>query len=302
MKPGYLGILVLFLARLGNCQSYTISDNVDLVLLDASVQFPHDGYVAGLEQKNFRVFEDGHPRDITHFANTDAPVTVGLIVDESGSMRSKRAEVIMAGLAFERESNPQDEFFVVNFNDFVTAGLPPSIPFTDNLQMLRKALNMGEPRGRTSLYDAVAFGLRHLEEGHRDKRTLIVVSDGGDNVSKLSFSELLTAVEASRASIYTIGLVDPENRDLNPGVLRKMSALTGGEYFQPSTSEQISAVFQKISNDIRHRYTIGYKPDEETDKRILRTVKLTAELNGRHLLVRTRTTYSISALSQSSAR
>lgn len=278
--------------------SYTISDNVDLVLLDASVKHPHGGYVTGLTKDNFRVQEDGHHRDITHFASVDTPVTVGLVVDNSGSMRSKRGDVILAGLAFARESNSQDEFFVVNFNDFVRAGLPPSLPFTDKLQLLRKALYTAVPAGQTALYDAVAYGLGHLEHGNRDKRTLIVVSDGGDNVSKLSFSDLMKTLEASRASIYTVGLVDPDNRDLNPGVLKKLASISGGEYFEPKNAAEILAVFRKISKDIRNRYTIGYAPDEVNDKRQIRTVKLSAQQGGERLLVRTRTTYSISAVSE----
>ncbi len=304
IKAGCLAVSLFLVAQSGNSQTapagkpYTISDNVDLVLLDAAVKQPHGGYVTGLVKNDFQVFEDGHPREITHFANVDAPVTVGLVVDNSGSMRSKRADVILAGLAFARASNTQDEFFVVNFNDYVTAGLPPSVPFTDNLQILRKALYMAEPAGKTALYDAIGYGLRHLENGHRDKRTLIVVSDGGDNLSRFSFSDLMKAVEASRASIYTVGLVDPENRDLNPGVLKKLASVSGGEYFEPKTSGEILTVFTKISKDIRNRYSIGYVPDEIHDKRQIRTVKLTARLDGRRLLVRTRTTYSISSLSE----
>jgi len=152
---------------------------VDLVLLDVGVRNPHGGFVSGLKKSSFQVFEDGRPREITHFASVDEPVTVGLVVDNSGSMRNKRPEVITAGLAFAKSSNPLDEFFVVNFNDSVVRGLPPALAFTDNLQILRAGLYYGQPSGQTALYDAVAYSLRHLEFGHRDKRTLIVVSDGG---------------------------------------------------------------------------------------------------------------------------
>jgi VWFA-related protein len=271
---------------------YTISDNVDLVLLDVSVKDPHGGYVTGLRQDNFQVFEDGHRRQISQFASIDAPVTVGLVVDNSGSMRTKRPEVILAGLAFAKESNPQDEFFVINFNNSVTRGLPPEMMFTDNLQILRRALYFGEPTGQTALYDATAYALNHLERGHRDKRTLIVVSDGGDNVSAITFNELMKLIESSRATIYTVGLLDPENHDLNPSVLRKMATVSGGEFFQPFNLSQIVPVFNKISKDIRNRYTIGYVPDEIHDTRVIRAVKVTAVKGGRKLVVRTRTTYS----------
>lgn len=277
---------------------FTISDNVDLVLLDVSVKDPRGGFVTGLKKSNFHVLEDGRTREITHFASIDTPVSVGLVVDNSGSMRFKRPQVIVAGLAFAKESNPQDEFFVVNFNNSVARGLPPQTLFTDDLQKLRAALYYGEPVGQTALYDAVAYALKHLEYSHRDKRTLIVVSDGGDNVSHTSFPMLLKLVEASRATIYTVGLYDPEDRDLNPGVLRKMSNVSGGEFFAPEKLNDVVSTFDKISKDIRNCYTLGYVPDEINDKRSLRSVKVTATEDNRKLLVRTRTTYTTVPLSE----
>ena len=276
---------------------YTISDNVNLVVLEASVRDPRGGYLTGLTKNDFHIFEDGHPRDISQFASIDAPVSVGLVVDNSGSMRFKRREVVMAGLAFARESNSKDEFFVVNFNNSVTRGLPPQLPFTDDLQILRRALYYGNPQGQTALYDAVAYALRHLEYGHHEKRTLIVVSDGGDNVSAINFAELLGLIEASRASIYTVGLYDPDDRDLNPGVLRKISAVSGGQFFQPEKLEDIDRVFHKIATDIRNSYTLAFVPDEKNDKRTVRTLKVIATEENRKLPVRTRTTYRTTPLS-----
>jgi Ca-activated chloride channel family protein len=270
-----------------------ISDNVDLVLLDVSVKRPHGGYVTGLSKDHFKISEDGSPREIIHFASVDTPVTIGLVVDNSGSMRSKRPEVILAGLAFAKQSNPQDQFFVVNFNNYVLRGLPFDVPFTDDLQMLRHALDYAEPSGQTALYDAVAYALKHLEQSRFEKRTLIIVSDGGDNVSRLHFPELMSLIESSRATIYTIGLVDPTNRELNPSVLKKMAAVSGGEFFEPTEESQIVPVFDRISQEVRNRYTIGYVPNETTDKRLIRSVKVSAEQKGKKLTVRTRTSYSI---------
>jgi Ca-activated chloride channel family protein len=284
--------LVLF--ALVDQSDFTISDNVNLVLLDVSVKNSHGGYVEGLQKSDFRVFEDGKQRTISQFSSVDAPVTVGLVVDSSGSMHSKRAEVLEAGLAFARESNPQDEFFVVNFNNTVLPGLAPETPFTDNIQTLHKALYYGIPRGQTALYDAISYALRHLELAHHEQRTLVVVSDGGDNVSKISLAALLTQIEESRATIYTIGLVDPENKDLNPGVLRKIAAISGGAYSEPKQLQDVPLVFQRISKDIRHRYTIGFVPDEEHDKRNVRSVKVLAERPGEHLVCRSRSTFRIS--------
>lgn len=274
-------------------QTYTILDNVNLVVLDVSVRDSRGSYVTGLKESNFAVYEDARPQKISQFASVDTPVTVGLVVDNSGSMETKRPEVILAGLAFAKESNPQDEFFVINFNDSVTRGLPGDTMFTDNLQVLRKALYFGEAKGQTALYDAVGYALNHLEHGHLDKRTLIVVSDGGDNCSSISFADLMKIIESSRATIYTIGLLDPEDRDLNPGVLRKMAMVSGGQFFEPSKLSDIIPVFDKISTDIRNRYTIAYVPDEVHDRHVIRTIKVEAEENGRGLMVRTRRKYSI---------
>jgi Ca-activated chloride channel family protein len=213
-------------------------------------------------------------------------------------MRLKRGEVTLAGLAFAKESNPQDEFFVVNFNNFVTRGLPSKIAFTDDLQTLRAALYYGQPEGQTALYDAIAYSLEHLERSHREKRTLIVVSDGGDNVSRTPLPQLMKLIEASRATIYTVGLYDREAPDLNPGVLRAIARVSGGQFFEPAALSDIIPVFQQISKDIRSRYTIGYAPDETNDKRMVRTVKVAAEQHGRKLPVKSRTTYTIVPLSQ----
>lgn len=278
--------------------AYTISDNVDLVLLDVSVKDPRGGYVTGLTRNDFHIAEDGHARPITLFASVDAPVTVGLVVDNSGSMRFKRPEVILAGLAFAKESNPRDEFFVVNFNNSVVRGLPAQTLFTDNLQLLRAALYYGKAVGQTALYDATAYALRHLEFSRQENRTLILVSDGGDNVSRTGLPELLKLIQASRATIYTVGLLDPEDRDLNPGVLRRISAASGGEFFEPKTLDDVIPVFQKISKDIRNRYTIGYVPDEVNDRRLVRSVRVTAQEDGRRLNVRSRTSYTTTPFSQ----
>jgi Ca-activated chloride channel homolog len=204
-------------------------------------------------------------------------------------------------LAFAKESNPRDEFFVVNFNNGIYYGLPNAIKFTDKLQLLRRALYFGEPNGQTALYDAIASALKHLELSDRELRTLIVVSDGGDNVSKISLQDLMRLIESSRATIYTIGLLDPDDRDLNPKVLRRFASVSGGEFFEPSRLEDVVPLFEKISADIRNRYTIGFIPDEVGDKHKLRSLKVTAGARGRKFIVRTRSTYSILPVNQNGA-
>jgi Ca-activated chloride channel family protein len=272
---------------------FKISDNVNLVLLDVSVRDKSGSYVGGLQKSDFRVLEDGKPRALTQFEKVDAPVSVGLVVDNSASMRSKRSEVLEAGLSFARESNVHDEFFVVNFNNSVLYGLPSQVPFTDSLTALQNALYHGTPTGQTALYDAISHSLSHLEQAHHQQRTLIVVSDGGDNVSKISLTHLLEKIQLSRATIYTIGLVDLENRDLKPGILRKIATASGGTYFEPRRLEDVSAAFAQISAEVRHRYTVGFAPDEEHDKRSVRTIKVIAERAGEHLSCKSRSTFRI---------
>lgn len=288
-----LFVFGLAICALSAQDSFVIRDNVNLVLLDVSVRDPHTGYVTDLHKSDFRVLENGKPRPITQFQEVDAPVSVGLVVDNSASMRSKKNEVLQAGLAFAHESNPQDEFFVVNFNNWVSSGLPPQLPFTDNLHILEKALHYGLPAGQTALYDAIAYSLHHLQLAHHEQRTLIVVSDGGDNVSKLSLADLLNQIELSRATIYTVGLADPENRDLNPNILRKIAAASGGGYYQPPRLEDVAVVLAQIARDIRHRYTVGFTPDEEHDSRPVRSVKVIAERAGERFNCRSRSTFRI---------
>jgi VWFA-related protein len=272
----------------------SISDNVDLVVLDVAVKYPHGGFVTNLGRKAFHVYVDGKSRDITQFAGVDTPLTVGLVLDNSGSMRSERAQLVTAGLAFAKSSNPRDQFFVINFNNFVTSGMPQNKRFTDNLQTLHKALNWGVPEGQTALYDAIADGLKYLEQGDRDKRALIVVSDGGDNVSKTRFPELVRLIEASRATIYTVGLMNPDSDgDLKPAVLRKIANVSGGEYFGANSSEDVIAVLNEISRMIRNRYTLAFIPDTTTDHRVVRSLRVTAEENGAKLLVKTRSRFSV---------
>ena len=251
---------------------FKISTAVELVLLDVSVRDPDGGYVSGLTKEAFHVFENGVPQKITEFSSGDIPVAVGLVMDDSGSMRNKRPELVTAGLAFVEASNRQDQIFVVNFNDKVRSGLPDSLPFTDDMVLLRSALSRDRPEGRTALYDATAFALAHLEKGRRAKKALIVVSDGGDNVSSRSFGQLLELIQESRATIYTVGIYDPEDPDRNPGVLKRIAKISGGECFLPSELHEIVPICQKIAKDIRNRYTIGYIPVRTNSKAALRKI------------------------------
>ena len=273
---------------------FKIRADVELVLLDISVKSLAGGYVTGLSKDRFQIYENGVPQKITEFAAEDVPVAVGLVMDDSGSMKSRRASLIAAGLGFVEASNPKDQIFVVNFNDKARLGLPQSTPFTDNINLLRAALSRHSPEGRTALYDAVALALKHLEGGRRDKKTLVVVSDGGDNSSVHRFKDVMRLIEKSAVTVYTVGISDPGDPDRNPGVLKRIASVSGGECFLPGEFEPILPICQRIAKDIRSRYTIGYLPIRTSDKSAVRKIRVVASApNQQKLIVRTRTEYRL---------
>ena len=273
-------------------QPFKLTATAELVLLDVSVKDAAGGHVSNLRRDNFRVYENGNPQAITHFGSEDVPVTVGLVIDTSGSMMTKQREVIAAALAFIQASNRQDEVFVVNFSDGVKSGLPESIPFSSDIEQLRGALSAGRPEGRTALYDAILFSLSHLEKGTRDRKTLVLVSDGGDNNSVHGSADVVRMVRESRATIYTIGIFDENDRDRNPGLLQHLAQVSGGEAFFPEQLSKVDGICKEIAHDIRARYTIGYVPVRLGDKGSLRKVRVVASQSGRDkLVVHTRTTY-----------
>jgi Ca-activated chloride channel homolog len=283
--------LPLFLAFLQS-GDFRISTNVDLVLLDVSVKDPKGGYVSRLTKDNFKIEENGIPQKIASFSNADVPVEAGLVLDDSGSVRGKRADVNVAALTLVDASNPHDKIFVVDFNDKVLWGLPDGVPFTDSIDLLRQALSLHPSQGRTVLYDAIAAALRHLETGEREKKTLVVVSDGGDNASKTKFPEIMRLIEESHATIYTVGIYDADDPDRNPGVLQRIAAISGGECFLLRQYKDIIPTGRKIAEDIRKRYTIGYIPDRGNGKPGLHRIRVTASAPDRgKLIVRTRTSY-----------
>jgi len=274
----------------GEQKEFTIQTTSRLVLLDVSVKDGAGGFVSGLEKNNFRVFEDGKPQAISQFANSDIPVTVGIAVDESGSMRPKRAQVITAALVFIQASNPMDEMFVVNFNEKARRGLPDELLFSDDIQKLRGALWQGDPEGRTALYDAIELSLHQLDFGRQAKKTLVVISDGGDNHSVHTLQQVKHDVLESLATIYTVGIYDADDPEKNEGVLKELAHVSGGVFYHPETLEDIVPVCRQIAKDIRSRYSIGYVPSSEG--KMVRHIKVEATSREHpKLIVRSRTSY-----------
>jgi len=286
--------LVVFAQNLPQSSVFKIQADVELVLLDVSVKDPDGGYVSGLTKEQFQVYENGVPQKISHFAIADEPVTIGLVMDDSGSMGPRRPSLIEAGVDFVEASNPQDQIFVINFNDRVWRGLPESVPFTDDVNLLRAALSKNKPEGRTALYDAIVYALKHLESGTREKKTLVVVSDGGDNCSTHTFKEVMRLIQESRATIYTVGIFDPEDPQHNTGVLKRIAGISGGECFLLNELDPILPACQKIAKDIRNRYTIGYLPVRANHKGGERKIRVAASsAEHKKMLVRTRTGYRL---------
>jgi len=268
--------------------------NANLVILNATVVDRHNALVSGLDKGNFQVYENHILQPIKHFSHEDIPVTVGLVIDNSGSMKSKHKDVIAAGLSFANSSNPLDQIFVVNFNEHVTWGLPADTPFTDQRDQLRRALSTINTTGETALYDAIAAALGHLKLGNCDKKVLIVVSDGGDNASKHSLAQVTEMAKSSDAIIYAIGVFDEQDKDQNPGVLKRFAKETGGEAYFPQSSTELASICETIARDIRNQYTLSYVPAISRLDGGYRNVEVKASSpkHGR-LSVRTRTGYLV---------
>jgi len=272
---------------------FTFSLGVDLVVLGVTVVDPRGGFVSGLVQENYSIYENGEAQEIKYFHQEDLPVTVGLVIDNSGSMIPRRSDVISASIAFVHASNKLDQMFVVTFNDQPKYGLDPEEqPFTSSAASMRAALIRDLPAGQTALYDAVATALVHSRKGHYDRKALLVISDGSDNVSQLKFEQLLDLTKHSDATIYTIALFDETNRDINLRVLKKLAQVSGGEFFAPSSLNEVGSVCRQIAKDIRNQYTLAYSPSRRTRDGAYRNIKVVVQAPGRgKLLVRTREGY-----------
>ena len=312
----FLAPFVLFLGILGFSPPLTtqhspapvdsqtkIAVSVNLVLLPVNVTDAHGRFVTGLQRDDFRVLEDGQLQTITVFDEGNTPVTVGLVVDHSRSMGPKLPGVASAVYSFAHSSNPQDEMFVVDFNDDVAIELMDGKAFSSDPKELGEALNAVSARGRTALYDAVSEGLHHLQYGRWGKKALIIISDGGDNASHLKYSQVLAQARQSQSLIYAIALVGSEDTEENPGLLRRLCKDTGGIAYFPGEGESVASVSARIARDLREQYTLGYVPQDIQRAVAFRKieVKVTAPGHGR-LHVRTRQGYSPGAEKQPTAQ
>ena len=265
-----------------------------LVVCHTTVVDKYGHLVLDLPEAAFSVAENGVQQAIKRFKREDVPVSLGLIIDNSGSMRDKRAKVAAAALGLVKASNKDDEVFVVNFNDDAYLDLPHGKDFTNDITEMEEALSHLDSRGGTAMRDAIRMSIDHVKQkGHRDKKVLVVVTDGNDNSSVISLENLVKASQQSEVLIYAVGLLSEEERReavRAKRALEELAAATGGETFFPKDLSDVDHIAQDVARDIRSQYTIEYSPSNTAMDGSYRTIKVAVNAPG-HPSVRTRSGY-----------
>jgi Ca-activated chloride channel family protein len=237
-----------------------IRSSVDLVMVPVTITDGLNRPVTGLDQANFQLFENKKPQEIRHFSTEDTPVSVGLIVDTSGSMRDKMERAREAVHQFCEAANPQDEFFMITFADAPHL----ATDFTNKSEELETGLLAAQSRGRTSLLDAIYMGLRKMHDAHYSRRALLILSDGGDNHSRYSERDVMNAVKEADVLLYAVGTFDryvnTQEELLGPELLQSVTEVTGGKAFTLTNVADLPAVTRAISLQLRHQYVLAYRP------------------------------------------
>ena len=248
--------------------------DVDLVLVPVTITDPLNRLVTGLDKENFSVFEGKDQQEIRHFSSEDAPVSLGIIFDMSGSMNSKFDRARDAVTEFMKTANPQDEFFLIAFND-----QPEQLAdFTQVADEIQNKLMFTAPRGRTSLLDAIYLGVHKMRQAKYPKRALLIISDGGDNHSRYTEGEIKSTVKEADLLIYAIGIYDhymqTTEEQLGPALLAEITDLTGGRAFTIDNPNDLADVATKIGTELRNQYVIGYRPKNRTHDGKWRKIKV----------------------------
>jgi VWFA-related protein len=275
-------------------QGSSIKVDVNLVVLHTTVLDDRQRFADGLKQENFRVFEDKVEQKLSVFKREDVPVSMGLVIDNSGSMREKRPRVNEAALTLVQASNPRDEAFVVNFNDDFYLDLDKD--FTSSIAELKEALERIDSRGSTALRDAIIGSLDHLKKGSKDKKVLLVVTDGEDNASHNSLEKTLREIQKTDTVIYTIGLLGSEGKKeakRAKKVLQEIAAASGGVAYFPENVEDVHSICEQVAHDIRNQYTLAYYPSNTNRDGSFRavTVEVIPPRGRGKLMARTRNGY-----------
>ena len=240
--------------------------DVDLALVNVVVTDPNDRLVSGLDPDNFRVFEDNVEQEIVTFSSEDVPISIGVIFDCSGSMSNKLGKAREAAVEFLKTANPQDEFFLVSFNERAEL----TSDYTNSVEDLRGRMMLSTSRGRTALLDAIYLGLSQMRGAHNAKRALLIISDGGDNHSRYGESDIKRLVKEADTQLYAIGIFDPLGyrgrtlEELNgPSLLGEITEMTGGRVFAVENANQLPDIAAKIGIELRSQYVLGYRPSNK---------------------------------------
>ncbi len=265
-----------------------IRSSTELVLLPATVVDRRGAFVSGLPRERFAVFDNDRRQEVALFDNSDTPVTVGLIVDTSSSMGPKLPEVSAAALVLAGASNPDDEFFMIDFGDKVRTPEPELLTF--NKLRFETILQRLVARGRTALYDGLLAGLVRMKDVGRTRKALVVISDGADNASTHTLDDVLLEARRSNVTLFTIGLFSEDDKDRNPAVLQSLAESTGGQRFLPKTPLLLMAACETIARELRSGYLLGYTPPDRDGA--FHRVRITLERgSGGNMSVRTRPGY-----------
>jgi len=255
----------------------TIHFDVDLALVNVTVTDPYNRLVTGLEPDNFRVFEDNIEQEVVNFSAEDVPISIGVIFDYSGSMSNKVGKAREAAVQFFKTANPQDEFFLVSFNE--RAELTSS--FTNSVEDLQSRMMLTAPKGRTALLDAIYLGLSQMRGAHNAKRALLILSDGGDNHSRYNESDIKRLVREADTQLYAIGIFDPlgyRNRSpeelSGPSLLSEVTEMTGGRVFAVEKLDELPDIASKIGMELRNQYVLGYRPSNKAHDARWRKLKI----------------------------
>jgi len=254
-------------------QGASIKVNVNLVVLHTTVLDDRQRFADGLKSENFRVYEDKVEQKLSVFRREDVPVSMGLVIDNSGSMRDKRPRVNEAAITLVQASNPQDEAFVVNFNDDFYLDLDKD--FTNSIADLKEALERIDARGSTALYDAIIGSLDHLKKASKDKHVLLIVTDGEDNSSHYTLERTVRDIQKTDTVIYTIGLLSQEskkNAKKARRALEEIAKASGGVAYFPENVEDVHTICEQVAHDIRNQYTLAYYPTNSRRDGTFRTV------------------------------
>ena len=251
--------------------------DVDLALVNVTVTDPQDRFVTGLESDNFRIFENSVEQEIQYFSSEDVPISIGVIFDLSGSMANKVGKAREAALQFFKTANPQDEFFLISFND--RAELMST--FTNSVEDLQSRILSAPAKGRTALLDGIYLGLSQMRTARNGKRALLIMSDGGDNNSRYTEKDIKRMVREAGTQLYSVGIFDPfEYRSRTPeelsgpSLLSEVTELTGGRAFSVGNINELPDIAAKLGAELRNQYILGYRPSNKSHDARWRKIKV----------------------------